>query len=67
MEKVAPLFHVDKQTDLFPLITICHQAPELLFLNWMDKHFRDKDFSPSCRSSGAWWPITLLKRRSGGA
>ena len=67
MEKMAPLFHVDKWTDLFPLIATSHQAPELLFSNWADKHFQGKDFSPSCRSSGAWWPITLLKQRSGGA
>ena len=66
MEKVAPLVYVDKWTDLFPFITISHQAPELLFLEWMEKHFQGKDL-PSCGSSGAWWAITLLKQRSGGA
>ena len=67
MEKVVPLVHVDKWTDLFSFITISHQAPELLFLDWVEKHFRGKDFPPSCGSSGAWWAITLLKQRSGGA
>ena len=66
MEKVAPLVHVDKCTDLFPFIKISHQAPELLFLEWVEKHFRGKYFPSSCGSSGAWWAIAFLKQKSGG-
>ncbi len=63
MEKVAPLVHVDKWTDLFPFITISHQASELLFLYWVEKYFQGKDFPPHCRSSGAWWDIVIKEKR----
>ncbi len=38
MERVAPLVHVEKWTDLFPFIRISHQALELLFWYWLKKH-----------------------------
>ncbi len=66
MVKMAPPVHVNKLIYNFPFVRGSHQAPEHLFIEYVEKCFHGKYFSTQCRSSGAWWPITILKQRCRG-